>query len=595
MLVRKLSLTAILLLLASNAAGQAKQVTGLQAIHQAGQTRLVFHEVDSPVTESEIAAIELRDRRREAERSQHVRYRVYRSAKPIRSLDGLQPIAVVPPLTCWNIDYYGSLRPQHRALRYVVENGTEPLPPGSGIVAYDPAEAGPAYYAVTAVIDGRENERLDAANSLAQPVQETLGPGEPVLQRTERPESFAYVKEPTLHYYVRWEAPPNASIQGKPIDYLVAVPPEPAEPAPVGIHLHCWGGSLNGGYGWWYQAEQGHLLLASNQVPYDWWTGYHEQYWEEPAEKESWQDGVVRPYSQRRLLSFLQWMSGQWEIDLSRTHVAGNSMGGSGAPMFAIRHPDKIAWANGWVGVHIPHLSPTFRSSYENVYGPPEWNVKFEDGTPVWDYFNDAWYLREHPDAEIGLICFSNGKNDSGIGWKQAVLFHRALQETRRPHVFVWGQSGHSQRAKLPVSLSDRRMPMDLRVDQSQPAFTGCSLDDDPGDGEPADGDPEGQSNRYLYWETEEVVDREDRWAMTLGLAPQAPEDRCTVDVTPRRLQQFRLQPEAVVRWTNHDSSSGQMVQEGEATADSSGLVTLPEVIVTKQKNRIEIQGAKRP
>jgi len=40
--------------------------------------------------------------------------------------------------------------------------------------------------------------------------------------------------------------------------------------------LHCWGGSLNGGYGWWYQAEQGHLLLASNQVPYDWWTGYHE-------------------------------------------------------------------------------------------------------------------------------------------------------------------------------------------------------------------------------------------------------------------------------------------------------------------------------
>ena len=51
-----------------------------------------------------------------------------------------------------------------------------------------------------------------------------------------------------------------------------------------GIHLHCWGGSLNGGYGWWYQAEQGHLLIASNQIPYDWWTGYHERYFDGPPD-----------------------------------------------------------------------------------------------------------------------------------------------------------------------------------------------------------------------------------------------------------------------------------------------------------------------
>ena len=122
-------------------------------------------------------------------------------------------------------------------------------------------------------------------------------------------------------------------------------------------------------------------------------------------------------------------------------------MGGSGAPMFAIRHPERIAWAASWVGVHIPQQSPTFRNSYANVYGQPEWNVTFEDGTPVWDYFDDAWYLRKHPQAEIGLIAFSNGKNDGGIGWPQAVEFYRALQETRRPHLFVWGQQGHGQRA----------------------------------------------------------------------------------------------------------------------------------------------------
>ena len=34
-------------------------------------------------------------------------YRIYRSAKPVDSVEGLAPIAKVKPLTCWNIDYSG--------------------------------------------------------------------------------------------------------------------------------------------------------------------------------------------------------------------------------------------------------------------------------------------------------------------------------------------------------------------------------------------------------------------------------------------------------------------------------------------------------
>jgi len=43
-----------------------------------------------------------------------------------------------------------------------------------------------------------------------------------------------------------------------------------------------------------------------------------------------------------------------------------------------------------------------------------------------------------------------------------------------------------------------------------------------------------------LYWETDNVVDQTDHWEMTVGLVDQAPQDECTVDITPRRLQQFR-------------------------------------------------------
>ncbi len=580
----------VTLLVGVEAAAAEKQITGLAARHDSGQTLLTWQEVDPPLTQDSVPAKELKGLRREMDKQKKVRYRVYRSACPITSVAGLEPVAEVPPLSCWNADYYGIYpKPEQQAFRYVIQQGKGPVPPGTGICAHNPKKPGKAYYAVTVVRDGNENTAIGKSNALQTPIEETVGPGVPVLQRIEKPEKFSYVKNPTLHYYVRWESPPNCAAAGKPYDYLVAVPPEPAKPAPVGIHLHCWGGSLNGGYGWWYQAEQGHLLVASNQIPYDWWTGYHDLYWEGPPDEKTWKKGVVRPYSQTRMLSFLDWVATKWDVDRTRTHVAGNSMGGSGSPMFAIRHPEKIAWAVGWVGVHNPAKSPQFKGSYERVYGKESWAVKFQDGTPVWDHFNDAWYLRNHPEKEIGLICFSNGKNDGGIGWPQAAEFFRALQETRRPHIFVWGQGGHGQRASLPVSLADRWMPMDLRTDQSLPAFTGCSLDDNPGNGDPNDGDAEGQANRYLFWETGDVVDRPDRWEMTVGLVQKAPKDDCTVNITPRRLQQFKPKPGQKVQWTNTSLTDNKQPQTVQSTADNHGLITLQDVQITKGKNRIVV------
>ena len=572
---------------------ESEQVSGLAARHRAGQTILTWNEVNPPTISG---AAPVKDvRRLKHQTKKRMRYRVYRSSKPIRSLDGLTPVAEVPPLTCWNTDYYGIYPKADRpALRYVVEEGQAPVPPGTGICAYNPPEAGRAYYAVTVCVDGRENRSLNASNRLEAPIEEGVGPGEPVLQRIERPERFQYVGGPTLYYFVRWESPPRASVQGKPFDYLVALPPKVAQPAPVGIHLHCWGGSLNGGYGWWYNAEKGHMFLATNQIPYDWWTGYHELFWEGPRRPERWRSGVVRPYTQRRLLAFLDWMTSRWQIDLTRTHVAGSSMGGSGSLMLAIRYPEQIAWGVSWVGVHTPLLSPQFRSSYARVYGEPEWGVRFEDGTPVWDYFDDAWYLRNRPEKEIGLLIFSNGKNDRGIGWRQAVRFYEALQETKRPHVFVWGQGGHGQRARMPVTLRERVLPIDVRTDQSLPAFSRCSLDDDPGNGEPEDGDAEGQVNLYLYWQTEDIVDQPDRWAITVLLSPKAPRAECTVDVTPRRLQRFRLRPNRRYRWTNTPLTDHTVVQSGVITAGRFGLVTLPQVRVTRQGNRLQVVPADR-
>jgi pimeloyl-ACP methyl ester carboxylesterase len=472
--------------------------------------------------------------------------------------------------------------------RYVIENEGAPLSSGTGLFVFNPPEAGTAYYAVARSERGVENSRVEG--NVTGAVSETVGRGTPVLQRVEEPDQFQFIEGSTLHYYVRWETSPNSAVEGKPFDYLVAVPRGVRYPAPVGIHLHGWGGSMTRDYGWWFNAERGAILVASNQEPYDWWTGYHEQLWSGTlGTPEAWQAGVVRPYTERRLFSFVDWLATERELDLPRLFTAGNSMGGSGALMLAIRNPQRVAWSISWVGVHVPLDSPTFRSSYELVFGDPAWNVRFEDGTPVWDHYSDAWYLRQHPDQDVGFLTFSNGKNDDSIGWAQAVDFIRALQDTRQPHLFVWGQQGHGQRAVMPGGGDGehRVMPIDLTTDQSLPAFSRSTLDDDPGDGSPDSGAPAGQINRFLTWDTDSIVDEAGRWSIEISVIDNGPASEASVDVTPRRLQQLRVTPGDVFAWTN--TRGRQVVQQGEVVADEWGLVTVPQVRVTRGGNRLSI------
>ncbi len=344
-----------------------------------------------------------------------------------------------------------STMPQAPALRYVIEDNAAPLAKNTGLVVLNPATPGRSYYAVTVTVGGVETRVVNASNALTTPVDETVAQGVPVLQRVEKPAVHLYIERPELRFYVRWESPPNASVEGKPFDYLIGLPPMRRSPAPVGIHLHAWGGSLMGGYGWWYNAEQGAILLATNQIPYDWWTGYHEAYFDPgPRRAQDWQRGVVRPYTQRRLLSFLDWTAANFKVDLSRTFTGGASMGGSGATMLAIRYPDRIGWSIGWVGVHRPSQSPTFKSSYVGAYGDPEWGVRFEDGTPVWDYYDDVWYLRQYPSVKRGSSPSRTARTTAASDGPGSRFRCVPSRRPRRPHLFVWGQGGHGQRAVMP-------------------------------------------------------------------------------------------------------------------------------------------------
>ncbi|MFO7900044.1 MAG: hypothetical protein R6V58_13410, partial [Planctomycetota bacterium] len=240
--------------------------------------------------------------------------------------------------------------------------------------------------------------------------------------------------------------------------------------------------------------------------------------------------------------------------------------------------------------------------------------------TRAWDYFNDVWWLKNHVGEETGLVIASNGKSDGGIGWKQAYLFARALQETRRPHIYNWGPGGHGTR-----TIFGSNIPFDVRTDQTLPAFTNCTLDDDIGTGKmktkaeikaeretiiaeleeagkpvpkrvrvlPTDGDPSGAYNRYLRWGFDDIVDTEEAWEMTVFLTAGAPKPDCTVDLTPRRLQQFKTPKGSKFAYTVTDVQENKPLAQGTVTADKHDLITLRQIPVTKTRVRVKIVPVK--
>ena len=103
------------------------------------------------------------------------------------------------------------------------------------------------------------------------------------------------------------------------------------------------------------------------------------------------------------------------------------------------------------------------------------------------------------------------------------------------------------------------------------------------------DGDESGAYNLHLSWATDDVVDTAATWEMTVILKNSAPRDRCTVDLTPRRLQKFSTPAGKTFKYTVTDLQTKKVLVDGKATADKLSLLTLKQVPLVKGKNRVKI------
>jgi len=523
------------------------------------------------------------------DRAEELRYRLYRYHRPITACNiGRAELvgevgpgsgyntALVPPKGRWKKD-------NPPVLRLAIEPG-KPLRPGVGLFVHHVCRAGRAYYAVVTARNGVENTLDVGRSNTVGPVRELPGAPVPVLQR-ELVVDLAGTKY-VRQWYSLWAAPPLAPVPGR-YDLTVEFCPGllDSRPALTVVRREAW---RRGPFPTRPGKFKGIRLSHSEDVPNSFWMGLNDAH----GTLKGLQQGRWQPFVQRRQEYLICWARSKWHVDERRVAAAIGSWG-----MMEIERPGVYAYLFGWGQPEVTRGPLCWRTALA-AWGRPEVYAGRADEDNPYRRQDYSRYVLEHPQRELPYLAImaERGVDLVEMGWSAFPRFFRAMLRTRRAFVASWDQEGPWTWRATPVHRAILSGQIDIHRDLSLPAFSNCTLDDNPGSGELGTGDPAGQINGYLLWDTKSMVETAGRWEVTVWLDESAPRPSCRVDLTPRRCRQFRPRPAQRFAWTNTtlEGRGKAVIQAGRAVADRYGLVTLKALVVGKGRHRIVIEQAKR-
>jgi len=596
-----------------------QQVTGIEASHRAGQTFVTWKEIEDPVGRDEIAWGEMKRIVDTLDSRRQVRYCVCRHTQPITAanLHEVELLASVRPLSGWNLDGRNTDRPVDHFIatndvlmvghwdpfqratvdgeygrdcpidRFVTREGAPPLPRGTGLYVHTASKKEKAYYAVVTSVDGVQNTAdLSKANATQEALAEEPGAAEPVLQGELPKMPFFNYDQRRLHY-VQWTAPPMANVPYQYHNWSVGVPekirpegrttneepPEGGTPngVPLELNLH------RDGHSYWrthYRIERDSIVLSPYDFPIkSWWFGYHEAV----GTLRSFKQGAIQPYTERRLLAFIEWACRKWPIDRNRVLVTGCRGGasGSGALHLGIRHPGvfNLVIAGHPLMDYAAASRDTSRQGLPQalsmlaVWGKPDWDIKADEGKGFWAQHNLNQVVEAlPPNAELPFMTITSNHGYAACRKLYETLLTRHFGVIAE---FSWGGTRY-----VPVSNSGT-YPNVIRLDiRRDKPFLACVSRQ--GLALVTEGKM-GDVNQQFRWR--DLVDEPGRFEATLFVQGRG---ESVADVAPRRLQKFKVEKGKTYAW-----KCG--AQSGEATVGDDGLLVLKDVKFTAEGSRLVI------
>ncbi len=353
------------------------------------------------------------------------------------------------------------------------------------------------------------------------------------------------------------------------LSYRLSLYGNPGSNLPLVVQVHSWGSNFTGQeeIARWTPEAYDFIMLYFQYKPSsgnedDWWFG------------TQW-DGECRMWAHEAVMDIVrEVVSGtivndhfaHTTIDPERVYMFGHSIGGTGSWQLGVRNPDVFAAIHAHAGFarFTPPVGP-FQAQFEkDIVGTPEEGVILRDdggtGRPARAYSDLSLWLSEYKGAsyETPFIFATHGTGDETVpAASGGDLMQRVADEQKRGLSYLRHPGGHSEHNFIRLNWL-----WNFRRDRSFLAFTNRS-------GYGAALDANGMINdlSLFYWDPDSIVDRADRYEVTLEGAGHA-------DVTLRRLQRFEVAPDHSFRyWFGTQNGEGTAIR---STGD--GLLTIPDL-----------------
>ncbi|MFH0919128.1 MAG: FlgD immunoglobulin-like domain containing protein [Fibrobacterota bacterium] len=562
-------------------------VTGLTVQYRAGKTFINWTESSDPT----------------------VTYNIYRSTEAISSLNGKTPLVNLPCSTSWD--------PRHRVRLNITDLGPK-LSDSTGLFVYTPKVNESAYYAVTSVSGaGVEDTTMTLGiNALSDPVPEAYWSNPWGVIKSENTSWDHTFKLIFWMDYFDWPHKQNLYYDYFAVNINRNIPT--GQSAPLVIGLHGWGP-----YTW---NTPGDTLLdtlyppasgTNNMVqltPQDnfypernsaWWYGISNHYGDSTALDGSHParagDTIV-DYVAQRVVRYIRWImaDARFRVDTNRVYLTGASMGGGGTLTIGWHYPDIFA-AIAPAIARVIYSSSTFYARY----GTLGMALTARNGTRIYDWQSVPWLSVNYRTTEFPPIINTNGSKDGLHPMCQHTLLYQTMTETKRGIWAQWRNVDHVSSGYGPVVPGGYSR---FVKNELYPAFSHGSNDNDYGVINPvtsySDGytsnpiglsyDSSGIMNGYIDWTSklhdlglpgDSLVDNAD----TLSITFKSDSLNTTVDVTPRRIQNFPVSAGTPYHWKNIDVATGDTLASGTVLPDEHNLLTVENFSISQTGNRLVI------
>lgn len=311
--------------------------------------------------------------------------------------------------------------------------------------------------------------------------------------------------------------------------------------------------------------------------------------------------GIVKTYPQKRYWEAIKWLESQASIDTTRIYLKGTSANGYGALITANLHPEKIAAVYGMVE---PNATGAADDITKQMWGAGSSKLKTDvfkwnttDTLAFADLKDQQKMVSYNELRSMPVIYDVHGKKDKTVAWNaNTIEWLDSLESNHIGGTWYWDQRDHSQDNKDFTTDETRPDFYRFATNISYPAFSNCTINQDPGNGTPTNGDSNGAINGYLDWHDDNISDNTCNYTIHLfikdfymgGVLYPEQYSTCKTDVTFRRLQKFHPANGVTIKWTNYDEVTNEKLSNGSFTYNG-GLISIPNLTVKKAGTYIKL------